>query len=96
MASSEGHDGLVSPLDSVLTFIVKLCTPDDSESAQLSIPTVLDLSNACSTSNAIPSAVIMCEEIVRTTLLANDTDWCRVWAALKCLQHLRYNNNLTV
>ncbi len=78
----------MSSVDSVLTFLVKLCTPDDSESAQLPIPTVLDLSN--DTSNAAPCVVTICEDIVRTTLLTNDTDWCRVWAALKCLQHLRY------
>ena len=72
-------------MDSVLTFIVKLCTPDDSlEQQLLPIPTVLHVKG----NDTIPCIVLMCEEIVRTTAIESDC-WYRVWSAMKCLQHLR-------
>ena len=79
-------------------FLVKLCTQDDSESPQLSLPSVLDLSNASNGCN--PCLVTTCEDMLRTVFASDDPTvgatgvvdgcWRRAWAALKSLEHLRF------
>ena len=74
-----------SNVDGVLTFLAKLCTQDVSIILQLS--------------HANQRLVKVLEEILEhtidnNTLWSNGSDsillWERVWAALKCLQHIRF------
>ena len=68
--------------DEILLLITKLYTSDD-ESHALSLPDSLEG----------PNMIQVCIKIVQQSLSedmsSGEVDWERLWAALKCLTHLR-------